>query len=516
MSDNLFDKHIKDKLRNYESPVNENLWNKISFDKSIEEKLGDYESDVPDDLWNKIYESEEIERRPVFWLNTRIWRAAVIVGLLIGIGALAMWKELKSDSSLKTGKNNKESVVKTQPLPDNNPNNNTTPSDKITETPQEPNIASNPPAQTPDQSGLNNTGTGTNAETNNLFKNNRQKTFSLKNTGANRNIIGDDVNTNSGSQVSTDINNPGNLSLLNNNVIQAKDDEAQDKKFLAQTTVAPFSLLNLNKLRAKQHFDAVTSFKLACPEEKRPTWFLEVYGSPDYTMETIIRNGVSDAYLQKKDSSEKMAGGFTVGARVSRYFGEHFIMKTGLQYAQINQSFKVRTENEIKTTTVITTRGIVRGPGDTLFVKDTSTLTQVGYAVHNTKNSYKSIEIPLIAGYETGTGNWKFGFNGGVILNASSWFTGETYDTSYHIVPLSAKNYSNGVYNSNLNISLYASVSVIRRIGDAVELFAEPYFRYSLSNSATSYMGYSQRFNAAGLSLGIRYQLNNKSSASRL
>jgi hypothetical protein len=72
------------------------------------------------------------------------------------------------------------------------------------------------------------------------------------------------------------------------------------------------------------------------------------------------------------------------------------------------------------------------------------------------------------------------------------------------------------VYNNHLNVSLYASGNILYRIGDNTEAFAEPYFRYGLSNSAVSGLGYGQRFHTAGLSLGIRYQLNNKGSARRL
>jgi len=206
-----------------------------------------------------------------------------------------------------------------------------------------------------------------------------------------------------------------------------------------------------------------------------------------------------------------MEGGFTIGARLSRTINEHWQVKSGLQYAQVNQRFSVRTENEIKTTTVITTRAVVRNPGDTTFVSDTSQLTQVGYRLRTTQNRYRSIEIPLIATYETGNYNWHWGISGGVIINAASWYSGEMLDTSYNIVPLSAKS-TNGVYRSAVNLSAYLGVSVSHRIGNDMEVFAEPYFRYGLFSSSISNLGYSQSFNAAGISLGIRYQLNNKGS----
>ena len=161
---------------------------------------------------------------------------------------------------------------------------------------------------------------------------------------------------------------------------------------------------------------------------------------------------------------------------------------------------------------MVTVRTIVRGGGlsDTT-VRDTSLLQQIGYRKRITNNKYKSIEIPLLLSYERGNDKWRVAINGGVIANLSSWYSGETLDTSYQLIPLSAKK-NNGFYKSNLNLSLYAGVSIIRRVSTNMEAFAEPYIRYGLSNTNSSTIGYSQRFNAAGISFGIRCKLNSKGS----
>jgi opacity protein-like surface antigen len=229
-------------------------------------------------------------------------------------------------------------------------------------------------------------------------------------------------------------------------------------------------------------------------------------------MKNIFAHGVSDNYLQRIDSATKMNGGFTFGLRISKTISDNLLIKSGLQYTQRNEQFASKSDSIITTTSVVTVRTIVRGSGlsDTT-VRDTATVQQIGYRKRVTNNHYKSLEIPLLLSYENGNDKWHYAINGGIIANLTSWYQGETLDTSFQLVPLGAKN-TNGFYKSNLNLSLYAGVSIIRNISNRLDIFAEPYFRYGISNTNTSTAGYSQRFNATGLTLGIRYKLNNKGS----
>jgi hypothetical protein len=51
-------------------------------------------------------------------------------------------------------------------------------------------------------------------------------------------------------------------------------------------------------------------------------------------------------------------------------------------------------------------------------------------------------------------------------------------------------------------------LSLIKPITNSIDVFAEPYFRYSLTKLQNTAYGFSQRFSAAGISFGIRYKLN--------
>jgi len=258
----------------------------------------------------------------------------------------------------------------------------------------------------------------------------------------------------------------------------------------------------------------VSKFKsiIICPtirgksSEFNSDWALEIFGSPDYAFKSVSSNGATQDYINKKDSSEQMQIGFSAGFKLVKPLNDHILLKTGFQYSQVNEKFSYRNENELKTTTVITVRTIIRSPGDTIQVSDTSVLQQVGYSVKVSQNHYRSIDIPLTVGYQFGNGDWDFSINGGVIFNIASWNQGEMLDSSY--APISMNKSSNTNYKTNIGMGLYSSISVMKKINENTHLFFEPYFRYNLQNLTTEQSPFNQRMHIGGLAIGVRYHLN--------
>lgn len=467
------------------------MMDNIDFDNYVKAQLHNHKTHVPEGLWDKIVIDKPTKKPLLFWWQNNKTYLLVAACLLL-IGSTYFIFKNKAESNFAPLNN-----VQTNLGPENNNNHLST---TKTENTFDKNATSN-----------NYNALSTNTANNLLNIKNRGEFLGNDNVGAvkqsgNKTIANNNL-----------INNPNFVAAQSAVTLLQNDDVRSPTHFTKENTI---SLANLSKLEAKsptslQLLYNKKIFGLDCPNALPTNWYLEVYGSPDYTMKYVYANDVSDAYLQRMDSTTKMNGGFTFGLRVSRSINQHFLLKSGLQYTQRNEQFISKYDSVITTTSVVTVRTIVRGSGlsDTI-VRDTSSLQQIGYRKRITNNQYKSIEVPLLLGYERGNDKWKVAINGGVIVNVSSWYSGETLDTSYQLVPLSAKN-GNGFYKSNLNLSLYAGVSIIRRINKNLEAFAEPYFRYGLSNSNTSAIGYSQRFNAAGLSFGLRVKLN-KSSSNKL
>lgn len=481
------------------------MQNDINFDDFVKDMLHNHKSPVPNGLWDKIVAEKETKKPVVYWWTDKRWYMVAAACLILICGTCFVI----------SNKNNSEEVATKSQVPGKQLNNNPSQPSK-TET-----IDNN--------TTLNQNNSGNNDNSNNAVANDDDKSDDNNNTtstalnkeGSVKNYILKEkrnkkrkANTQNDNQFADTKRQQQQLPFTQNDGIAQDNSDNLVSKFAQANTVSISKLFSYNtkditSLKLKNQSNI---FGLDCPNYKPATWYLEAYGSADYTMKNVFAYGVSDNYLQRIDSTTKMNGGFTFGLRVSKTINDNFLIKSGLQYTQRNEQFTSKSDSIITTTSVVTVRTIVRGGGlsDTT-VRDTATVQQIGYRKRVTNNHYKSLEIPLLLSYENGNDNWHYAINGGIIANLTSWYQGETLDTSFQLVPLSAKN-TNGFYKSNLNLSLYAGVSIIRNISERLDVFAEPYFRYGISNTNTSVAGYSQRFNAAGLTLGIRFKLNSKGS----
>src|SRR5665811_2170823 len=99
------------------------------------------------------------------------------------------------------------------------------------------------------------------------------------------------------------------------------------------------------------------------------------------------------------------------------------------------QKFFYFNPNEIKYVTVITTRVIIRSPGDTIYINDTLQYQQTGTRIKTTYNKYRNIDIPLVIGYELGNGKIHANINAGVIINAVSYYKGDAVSYTHLTLP---------------------------------------------------------------------------------
>jgi len=443
------------------------------FDKFFREQLKDHSAPVPEGLWEKIMPKDK--KRPIaFYLSKKLGLGILIASLIIA-GIYGGFKYQQPTNN---------NLVKTNTPIDNS---NTPVLQTIKNTSTE-NYSYSLPAKSKSKNQIKNS-------TENLID--KQK---------------------SSSSVAL-IENKDEKGTLSTVTLK----ESADENYTAFTKINPSLpiLLNttesntsnalVNKTLLYNAHDKKIQGIIICPNVKSRSsfntdWGIELYASPDYALKYVSNISAPQQYLDKKDSSEQMQISYTAGFRLIKPLNNNFLLKAGFQYSQLNQKFSYRNENEIKTTTVITTRIIIRSAGDTILVRDTSVLQQIGYNIKTVHNQFRSIDIPVTLGYQFGNDDLKFGINAGVVFNLSSWYQGEILDTTYASVPMNKV--SNALYKTNIGMGLYTSISLIKRINDNTHLFFEPYFRYNLSNMTNSVSPYNQRFHIGGLSVGLRFNLN--------
>lgn len=439
------------------------------FDNFVKEKLSNYSSAVPDDMWSKIQAKKEKRRGFFFWTNKKLISS---ITLIILLGTILY--SLKNTTTL----------------------NNTT-SEKLTTT---ENTNTNPINEEFNKSLVNETNTSIPEP----IVNEQNKTATLTNPVLN----------------SISFNNVSKIQNAENSINSSGEiivNEDEKENFSAQLkfeklNLTTFSLRNFNQKFSTQNLKSKSSFYNSiddCPSVRgilKNDLFIEVYASPDY-VQKMSNSGLTGSlnYLKRKDSSENTIGSYTAGIRLSKTLGEHFVLKSGIQYSQVNEKFNYVNENEIRFITVVTIRTIIRSPGDTLFLRDTSLVQQQGTRVKTTYNKYRSLDIPLILGYEWGGEKIRISVNAGIILNLRSWQTGETLDTSY--VPAAFNSKQGLQFKRNIGLGLYAGLSIIKKVSKNAEIFFEPYYRKNLGNMTENGSVFQQKFNTTGISLGFRYKL---------
>ena len=401
------------------------IHNDTNFDNYVKDAFYNHKAPVPVGLWDKIVADKPTKKPLVFWWNNNKMYLLAAACLLL-VSCIYLLVENKKEASFAS-KN--ETLLQNN----NTPNNNNLSIQKTENTIDKKAILSN----NSNQSSDNTFATNTDIHSQNF---NTGKTVPNQNINRkfNQLLLKNQSNQNIFSNQSQGLHLNKNISTQ-----QQIDKTFSETHYTRQNTI---SLTDLSKLEPKNPTSLLLInkkkiFGLDCPNALPTNWYLEAYGSPDYNMKNVYANGVSDAYLQRIDSTTKMGMGFTFGLRVSRSINEHLLVKTGLQYTQRNEQFTSKSDSLITTTNVVTIRTIVRGGGlsDTT-VRDTSSLQQIGYRKRVTNNHYKSLEVPLLVSYERGNDKWRVAANGGVIVNLTSWYSGETLDTTYQPIPLSAKN----------------------------------------------------------------------------
>lgn len=483
------------------------------FDNFFREKLKDHTVPIPEGLWEKI--RPEKEKRPKGFLIPRINGTGLMVAaLLAGILIVGLLTYQNKSKDLSVEKNNSQATQSAKIKSENNSNLkenkseiNSTPTDidHKNATPSKQENADKENAKEPEQLINNTTVLRQNKPTGVLINKPEfdQAAPATVETPA-------FTKTTAGEAVPAAGTNPTGEQADEFAVI-ANLSQASPVYLNHYAPEAGLEMVN-KQLASNAHDKRIKSTIIICPTTTRSRsnlnsdWAFEVFGSPDYALKSVSNISASQQYLDKKDSSERMQVSYTAGFRLVKPLNDNLLLKAGFQYSQMNQKFTYRNENEIKTTTVITNRTIIRAPGDTIIVSDTSTLRQVGYSVKTIHNHFRSIDIPVTLGYQFGNEDLSLGINAGVIFNLSSWYQGEILDSSYASVPINKV--SNAIYKTNIGMGLYSSISILKKINDNTHLFFEPYFRYNLSNMTNSQSSYNQRFHVGGLAIGLRFNLN--------
>ncbi|MBI3883509.1 MAG: hypothetical protein HY305_04645, partial [Sphingobacteriales bacterium] len=126
-------------------------------------------------------------------------------------------------------------------------------------------------------------------------------------------------------------------------------------------------------------------------------------------------------------------------------------------------------------------------------------------------NHYRSIDVPLILGYELGNDKLHININAGPVINVYSWQKGVMLDTSFKPVNITTgTSGSSAQYKSNFGLGVIGSISVYYKLNEQTHLLAEPYFRYNFSSISREGAPVKEKYATIGLRIGLRFDLHKK------
>lgn len=237
-----------------------------------------------------------------------------------------------------------------------------------------------------------------------------------------------------------------------------------------------------------------------CPVEKNISGnkkYVEVYGSYDYGLISLKDSSGNSSYLQKRKESTSFTSAYSAGLRYTRVFNNSMSVRGGFNFSQINEKFTLVQGN------VIQVIYIIDANGDT-----TGSYTTTGTRYKTTHNKYRTVDIPLMIGYEMGNGRFHTNINVGPVINIYSWQRGEVLDKNGQPVSITTgKSNSPYGFKTNAGIGFMGAVSVYYKLTEKLHVLAEPYFRYNFNQMNKENITLKQKYNTIGVRLGLRLDI---------
>lgn len=473
------------------------------FDEHIKDQFLDYTPQVHPRIWENIARERE-RRKPVgFWFSLLNTRNILILGALLltaGGGAYILFNNAPAahktaaavdatTQNTPAENKNEAAAVPVETNRENGPSASTTnPSTSLTPS---------APVNTSGNTGINNTANNKTAGADN----NRLFVAAKNNTPADAEV--NDHSFSSPGKTKKYQSAARQKITVKNGLAVAADEEAMEEDeayalpllfFAAEKNTSPKATAVLSKHTTTKITDP------GCPTiEKNAAGnktYVEAYAGPDYAFRSMSDTGNS-AYLKQRKESTAFSSAFSAGIRYTKVFNNGVSIRTGINYSQINERFTYSEGN------IVQVVYIINAAGDTI-----GSYTTTGSRYKTTHNKFKTLDVPIVLGYELGNGRLHTNINAGVIINAYSWQKGEVLDGNLQPVNITTgKSNSPYQFKTNIGVGFIGSVSVYYKLNEKLHLMAEPYFRYNLTPASKEAITFKQKYNTAGLRLGVRFDL---------
>lgn len=467
-----------------------------NFDQFFKKKMEEYSPPVPEHIWANII-AEKNRRRPVPFLvkffNSRNILLAAAMFVLIAGGVFIF---------TKSGRQEKDQTI-------NKPSTKNIIDDKIT---TQTNTGNSREKEMPEI----NTATTDSAIQDEVATDNTSTEIKQGSSPQNKELNASSVihkNTNQ-RYTAHSLMQPGKRKKLNP-AGDSEEEEMTETTQLSNTSKANNELLLFKMLYYPEKARAGYTLKSnispdfvlpPCPEIERNAAgnkdYIEFYLGPDFAKKTYTASpdSGSTTLMQKRKESTSFSSAFSAGVRYTRVFSNGVSIRGGINFSQVNEKFTYVQSNIVQVTYIIDP-----ATGDT-----TGSYITNGSRYKTTYNHYRTIDVPVVFGFETGNGRIHANLNAGMVFNIRSWQNGETIgldSTSQPIIINTGKGNSAYQYKTNIGAGFITAASIYYKLNDRFHLLAEPYWRYNFSPISKELISLQEKYSSIGLRLGLRMDL---------
>ncbi len=226
-------------------------------------------------------------------------------------------------------------------------------------------------------------------------------------------------------------------------------------------------------------------------------YFVDGFISPEYTIRNLTaKDPEDDPYRQLREDTESTLHGVSGGVRLSIVTRRGLALRTGIVYSRILERFNLEKEGDERIVQIV--------PAGTT---DTITTIETGTTFIRNHNRYRSLDIPLLIGYEIDAGKFNFSINAGAYFNILARQKGKILSQSDTLEFITSNNPQRiNAFEKDLGISVYGSLGLGYHIRPNLQLLIEPNFRYQLKSITLESYPLDQQYVNIGLLLGVRRQ----------
>ncbi len=471
------DKNIfKEKLYNHTVPVREGLWDAI-------------EARLPNKKEDRVF--------PLFWFTLF---ASTLLGGALMFGTAHNNQSnvtLPANSNPVTAQNASENLqANAEPSLVSEINTSEPSATTATSSTQSSGSTSLSSLKNKNHTNSNNTNLTNNNNTSPKSSTNRKHSIKGSNNGSNQHVASQSSSLETFNVVNATSINPASISEKRNSAITS---------FLSISELAVSSdALTLHDVTSL-HPDP-NCYKFSGNTDKYAL-SADIFAGPGFSPRSFEDTaGESSIYADARKATEHSQYGWSAGGRINILFRNGFGARLGLTYTQVGDIFDY-------TDTLATLRSVrydsFFGSDGVFLYVDTVSFLKFGTLIKKIHNTYKYVDIPLLASFELPLGRSIFMVNAGPVFNLTTSHEGQILDPNLHpgsITPGDPQEIP--VYKTNLGLSLYMGAGVVFPLTDHLSGLVEPSFLYRLKPVTLDSYPLKEHRHYASLNLGIRYHFD--------